>query len=76
MEISRVKQSLLRMVEYEGHIYTFQECILWAAQGADGGRRLRYSAILQDKAGKSVLRVPLEAVKNVAQKGEKYGIYS
>ena len=76
MEISRVKQSLLCMVEYEGHIYTFQECILWAAQDADGGRQLRYSAILQDKAGKSVLRVPLEAVKNVAQKGEKYGIYS
>lgn len=65
MEIKRAKHNLLRPVRYEGHEYIMQECVLWAAQDADGGRQLRYSAILQDKAGKSVLRVPLEAVKEV-----------
>lgn len=65
MEIKRAKHNLLRPVRYEGHDYIFHECILWAEQDAAGGKRHRYSAILQDKASKSIMRVPLEEVEEI-----------
>ena len=65
MEIKRAKHNLLRPVRYEGHEYIFHECVLWVAQDASGARQLRYSAILQDKANNSILRVPLEAVEEM-----------
>lgn len=65
MEIKRAKHNLLRLVRYEGHEYIMQECILWMAQDVFGGRQLRYSAILQDKANNSIMRVPLEAVEEM-----------
>lgn len=52
-------------MRYEGNEYIFQECVLWVAQDASGARQLRYSAILQDKANNSILRVPLEAVEEM-----------
>lgn len=67
MDIKRVKHNLLRPVQYDGHEYIFQECVLWVSQDADGNRQLRYSAILQDKAANSIMRVPLETVE---EKGE------
>lgn len=65
MEIKRAKHNLLRPVCYEGHEYIMQECVLWVAQDASGAGQLRYSAILQDKANNSILRVPLEAVEEM-----------
>ena len=65
MEIKRAKYNLSRPVRYEGHEYIMQECVLWMAQDAAGGKQLRYSAILQDKANKSILRVPLEEVEEI-----------
>ena len=65
MEIKRAKYNLLRPVRYEGNEYIFHECVLWAAQDASGARQLRYSAILQDKAASSIMRVPLEAVEEI-----------
>lgn len=68
MEIKRAKHNLLRPVRYEGHDYIFQECVLWVSQDADGNRQLRYSAILQDKVAKSIMRVPLETVDELEEK--------
>lgn len=65
MEIKRAKHNLLRSVRYEGHKYIMQECVLWMAQDATGAGQLRYSAILQDKANNSIMRVPLEAVEEM-----------
>lgn len=65
MEIKRAKHNLLRPVRYEGHEYIMQECVLWVAQDASGAGQLRYSAILQDKAASSIMRVPLEAIEEM-----------
>lgn len=65
MEIKRAKHNLLCLVRYEGNEYIFHECVLWAAQDASGAGQLRYSAILQDKAASSIMRVPLEAVEEI-----------
>ena len=68
MEIKRVKHNLLCPVQYDDREYIFQECVLWVSQDADGNRQLRYSAILQDKAAKSIMRVPLETVDELEEK--------
>lgn len=65
MDIKQIKRNLLRLVEYEGHIYTFQECVLWA-QDSNGEQQLRYSAVLLDRAGNTI-RAPIEAVKETVQ---------
>ena len=43
----------------------FQECVLWGLQGRTGAVEMKYSAILQDKVSKSVLRVPIEEVDEI-----------
>lgn len=68
MEIKRAKYNLTRPVRYGGHEYIMQELILWMSQDASGAKQLRYSAIIQNKAANSIMRVPLEAVEELERK--------
>lgn len=65
MQINRIRANLTHKVRYHGNEYLFQECVLWGAQSRTGAAEMKYSAILQDKVSKSVLRVPIEEVDEI-----------
>lgn len=65
MQINRIRANLTHKVRYQGSDILFQECVLWGTQSRTGAVEMKYIAILQDKASKCVLRVPIEEVDEI-----------